>query len=217
VRLAMSSGLLLAYGLKLHFHILHHVQGPTIDYAAVAAGAFASWAGVPGPGEPLLIAAGIFAAKHKLDISPVLFWAWAGAAGGGVVGWLIGALAGRSVVTAPGPLRSFRLSAVAKGDQVFKRFAVIAILLAPSWISGIHRVRAAIYLPTNAVAAALWAAGIGIGAYYIGPPIVEFVDDLGWVTASALGVLALGVVAAEVARRRRGRARAAGAAKQVPD
>lgn len=213
----MAVGLLLLFALKLHLHILHHA-GPTIDYAAVAVGAFASWAGVPGPGEPLLIAAGIFAAKHKLAISPVVFWAWVGAAVGGVVGWLVGAIAGRSVVIAPGPLRRFRLSVVAKGDEVFRRFAVLAIMLAPSWVAGIHRVRPAVYLPTNAVAAALWAGGIGVGAYYVGPPIVDFVEDIGWVTASALALLVLGVVTAEVARRRRGRARRrAHAPEQVPD
>ena len=60
--------------------LLHHVPAASIDYAALALGAFASWAGIPGPGEPLLIAAGIVAARHKLDITPVLVWAWVGGA-----------------------------------------------------------------------------------------------------------------------------------------
>src|SRR6478736_10018793 len=59
--------------------LLHHVPAANIDYAALAVGAFASWAGVPGPGEPLLIASAIVAAKHKVDITPVLIWAWVGA------------------------------------------------------------------------------------------------------------------------------------------
>src|SRR5437588_1773384 len=55
--------------------LLHHVPAANIDYAALALGAFASWAGVPGPGEPLLIASAIVAAHHKLDLTPVLIWA----------------------------------------------------------------------------------------------------------------------------------------------
>jgi membrane protein DedA with SNARE-associated domain len=93
---------------------------------------------------------------------------------------------------------------VARGDEVFKRFTVIAILLTPSWIAGIHRVRPAVYLPTNAAAAAGWACGIGLGAYFLGPPIVEWVGDLGWITAVALGLLvAVGIATGMVRRRRR--------------
>jgi membrane protein DedA with SNARE-associated domain len=58
---------LLVFALHLfHHHIASRAQ---IDYVALALGAFASWVGLPGPGEPLLIAAAIIAAKHKLDIS----------------------------------------------------------------------------------------------------------------------------------------------------
>src|SRR5947209_3105090 len=143
--------------------LLHHVPAANIDYAALALGAFASWAGVPGPGEPLLIAAAIVAAKHKLDLTPVLVWAFVGASLGGTFGWLAGRILGRSVMTAPGPLRRLRLKAVERGKEVFQRLTVIAILLAPSWVSGIHRAGTAVYLVTNAVSAAIWAVGIGLG------------------------------------------------------
>jgi len=46
----------------LHFFHHHVASAAQIDYLALALGAFASWAGVPGPGEPLLIAAAIVAA-----------------------------------------------------------------------------------------------------------------------------------------------------------
>ena len=65
-------------------HLFHHhvASAASIDYFALALGAFASWVGLPGPGEPLLIAAAIVAAKHKLDITPVLIWAFVGASAG---------------------------------------------------------------------------------------------------------------------------------------
>jgi membrane protein DedA with SNARE-associated domain len=176
----------------LAVHLTHHpLKGPPFDYAGLAAAAAASWVGLPGPGEPVLIAAGILAADHKLDIVSVLLVAFAAAAAGGVAGWLIGLKAGRALLTAPGPLRRFRQAALKKGDDLFRRYTVVAVLLTPTWTAGIHRVRAAVYLPLNVLGAALWAAGIGLGAFYAGPPIVELVNDLGWISLGALALLIL--------------------------
>jgi membrane protein DedA with SNARE-associated domain len=183
--------------------LLHHVPAANIDYAALALGAFASWAGVPGPGEPLLIAASIVAAKHKLDITPVLIWAFVGATAGGIFGWWGGRVFGRSVMTAPGPLRRLRLKAVERGEEVFERLTVIAIVLAPSWVAGIHRAGVVVYLTTNTVSAAVWAVGIGLGAYYAGPPVLDVIQDVGTVTAVGVGVLVVVAIGFEVTRRRR--------------
>ncbi len=189
--------------LHLHIHLHHHFRGPAVDYVGLVAASAASWFGVAGLGEPVLIAAGVFAAKHKLDITSVVVAAWAGAAAGGVLGWLVGLKAGRAVLTGPGPLRRARLKAVARGEEVFTRHPVMAIMLTPSWIAGIHGVAAAVYLATNAATALLWAAAIGLGAYFLGPTVVEAVDDLGLITGIALALLVAAVVAAEIVRRRR--------------
>ncbi len=191
---------LIVFALHL-FH--HHVATASIDYVALALGAFASWIGIPGPGEPLLIAAGIVAARHKLDITPVLVWAFVGAVAGGLAGWLAGWFAGRTLMTARGPLRGVRLKAVERGEEVFKRLTVIAILLAPSWIAGIHRAGPVIYNVTNVVSAAVWAVGIGLGAYYAGPPVLDVISDVGIATAIGLGVLVLVGIGFEITRRRR--------------
>src|SRR5437879_3017726 len=98
----------------------HHLHGPAIDYVGLAAAAAASWFGVPGPGEPVLIAAGVIAARHKLDISSVILVAFAGAMLGGTGGWLAGRKAGRAVLMRPGPLARFRRAALARGDLVFE-------------------------------------------------------------------------------------------------
>lgn len=179
--------------LHVHLHLFHH-RGPTFDYIGVALASFASWAGLPGPGEALLLAAGIFAGKHKLDISPVITVAWAGATLGGIAGWLCGRFAGRSVLTAPGPLRSFRIDAVEQGERAFKRLEALAILLVPSWVSGIFRARTGTYNLVNVISAAAWALAIGVGAYYAGPPVLEFIDDLGTAgTAVAILLVVVGV------------------------
>lgn len=195
--------LVLGLHLHIHLHLFHHVKGPTFDYVGIALAAFASWVGLPGPGEAVLLAAAVFAAKHKLDITPVLLVAFLGAASGGIVGWVVGLKAGRPVLTAPGPLRSIRLDAVEQGEQTFKRMEVVAIWLTPSWVAGINRARPGIYNLINALSAALWAVAIGIGGYYIGPPIVEFVDDFGTAGLILVIVIVLGAVGTAVLRRHR--------------
>jgi membrane protein DedA with SNARE-associated domain len=183
--------------------ILHHVPAANIDYVALALGAFASWAGVPGPGEPLLIAAAIVAAQHKLDLTPVLIWAFVGANFGGITGWLVGRKLGRTVMTAPGPLRRLRLKAVERGEEVFERLTVIAILLTPAWVAGIHRAGTGIYLTTNLLSSIAWAVGIGLAAYYAGPPVLDVLGDIGTASLIGLGLLVAVGIGLEVARRRR--------------
>jgi membrane protein DedA with SNARE-associated domain len=203
MQVAMPLAAPLASGLiHLSAHIQHPPQGLPFDYAGLALAAFASWVGVPGPGEPVLIAAGVLAAQHKLEIVTVLLIAWVAATVGGIIGWLIGMKTGRAFLIAPGPLRQVRINAVARGDVVFARFAVIAIVMTPSWIAGIHRVRAAVYLPTNAAAAALWACWIGLGAYFVGPAVLDFVQDFGVVSAVGIGLFIIAGVVIEVRRRR---------------
>ena len=189
----------------LHLH--HHFHGPEVDYVGLAVGAAASWAGLPGPGEPLLIAAGVLAAQHKLDIGSVVFVAWAAATAGGIVGWLIGLGAGRALVTAPGPLLGPRVRAVERGERIFERYPIAAIVLTPAWVAGINRVRGRVYQPVNAVTALLWAAGIGFGAYLIGPAIVDAVGDMGTVLGAILVAVVLVLVIGEILRRRRRRGR----------
>jgi membrane protein DedA with SNARE-associated domain len=206
---------LLAFGLALHLH--HKIKGPPVDYVGLAAAAAASWIGIPGPGEPVLIALGIFAARHNFDITSVVVVAFLGAATGGMAGWLIGVKAGRRVLTAPGPFHHFRLKALARGDEVFERHPVLGVLLTPSVIAGIHGVPPGTFLITTLVSAGAWAAGIGYGAYFLGPPIVDLVGDLGIVTGVGLGVLVVGSLAAELIRRRRRRGQARGASARAPE
>ena len=209
----LGAAVWIGLGLRLH----HHFHGPPFDYVGLAAACAASWIGVPGPGETLLIAAGIFAAKHRLDIGEVLLIAAVSATVGGTAGWQIGMRAGRVVLSAKGPLQRARCRAVERGDEVFARVPVLAVLLTPSWVAGIHRVRPRIFLALNTGSAILWACGFGLGAYFAGPPVLDVASDIGWV--SVAGVLALVLVGLllELRRRRRGRPPGAPPALPSPD
>jgi len=186
----------------LHEHLHHRLHGPAVDYVAVAAAAAASWLGVPGPGEPVLIAAALLAARGKVDLPSVLVVAWAGAVAGGIAGWLVGRGFGRTVMTAPGPLHRFRLHAVERGERFFDRYGVLGVYLAPTWVAGAHGMRTRRFLAANAIAAAAWALLVGVGAYLVGPSIADIVADIGLV---GIAVLVVAVVAGLVVRRRRRR------------
>jgi membrane-associated protein len=181
----------------------HHFHGSSLEYVGVALAAAASWAGVPGPGEATVIAAGLLAAGHKLDIGGVLVVAWAGACAGGIAGWLVGLIGGRALVSAPGPLLGYRVRALSAGERFYERFGVLAVFVTPSWVAGIARMRWTRYLPANALSALLWALVVGLGAYLLGPTIKDVVADLGLVLTLILSGLIVAVVAGRVLRRRR--------------
>jgi membrane protein DedA with SNARE-associated domain len=189
-------------GMHVHLHKLH---GPPFDYAGLALAAFASWVGVPGPGEPVLVAAAILAAKHQLTLGGVLAVAFLAAMLGGVTGWAVGRRAGRALLTARGPLLRARRRALEHGDELFGRYPVLAIVLTPSFVAGVHRVGTVTYLLVNLVSAALWTAGLGVGAYLAGPTVLDVFADVGLVFSVVIGVLVAAVVGGAWVRRRRAR------------
>ncbi len=187
----------------LAFRVHHHVRGPRADYAGLGLAALASWAGIPGPGEAALVAAGILAARHRLDIVSVIAIAWVGATAGGVAGWLIGLKAGRTVLTARGPLHRARLAALRRGDRFYERFGPLAVFFTPSWVAGIHGMRWTRYLLANAISALVWALIVGLGAFLVGPAITEVISDLGLVGGIVVAGLVAAALAAAFTRRRR--------------
>lgn len=184
-------------------HVHHHLHGPSLGYVGIGLAAAASWIGVPGPGEPVLIAGGILAARGRLDLAEVLVVAWLGAMVGGVSGWALGRRAGQALITARGPLRRQRMAALERGERFFTRFGLLAVYFAPSWVAGSTGMRGARFIPANAFAALVWVALVGVGAYAVGPPIGEVAGDVGLVGLLALGALALAGIAGVFLRRLR--------------
>ena len=188
---------------------LRHRHGVAVDDAGIALAAAASWFGIPGIGEPVLIVAGVYAARGRIDIAEVLAFATLGAALGGSAGWLLGRRGGRALWAAPGPLQRLRLATLARGERFFQRYGLLALYVMPSWVAGVNAVPAARFLIANALFAVGWALLVGGGAYLVGPSIEDVVGDLGLAGAVALALLIAGGFAADRLRRRRARRRAA--------
>jgi membrane protein DedA with SNARE-associated domain len=183
----------------------HHAKHAGVDYLGLFLAAGASWVALPGVGEAALIAAGIAAARGRLDLAAVVATAWAGASVGGMGGWLLGLKGGRGLLTAAGPLHGLRLALIARGDRFYERFGAIAVLFTPSWMAGIHDMRWSRFLPANAVSALAWALGFGGGAYLIGPSITDVAADIG-IAGTALAGAGVVLAVVLVLRRRRRRA-----------
>ncbi len=185
-----------------HAHRFRRVRAGA-DYVGVFLAALLSWVAVPGLGEAALIAAGISARHGHLDLTGVVASAFAGASLGGMLGWQIGRRGGRALLTAPGVLLRLRLLMVARGERFYERYGLIAVLIAPSWAAGIHKMPWSRFLVANTLSALGWAAAIGIGADLLGPSITDVVADAGTAGEIALGALVVGAVMIIVLRRRR--------------
>lgn len=48
----------------------------------------------------------------------------------------------------------------------------------------------------------MWACGIGLGAYFAGPAVIDVVDDIGTITSGILAVVIVAAVVFEIRRRR---------------
>jgi membrane protein DedA with SNARE-associated domain len=184
----------------------HHTRGSGVEYGGLFLAVLVSWASLPGLGEAALIAAGISAAHHHLDLASVVAVAWAGASVGGSLGWLAGMKGGRGLVTAPGPLHHLRLSLIERGDRFYERYGRVAVLFTPSWVAGIHHMRWLRFVVPSAASALVWALAVGVGAYFIGPSVTDIVADVGLAGAALVGALVLVGVVVVVMRRRSPRA-----------
>jgi membrane protein DedA with SNARE-associated domain len=149
-------------------------------------------AGIPGPGDASLIAAGALAGEGKLNIWAVLATAMVAWMLGSVIGFAIGAHGGRPLLDHPGRLEKRRRKLLAKGDRAFGRYTFVASATLPAFVSGIFRVRFWLFLLGALVAGIFWI-GIYVGiSYLLGEEIAKVVGKIG--TKTLIGVIVLVVV-----------------------
>jgi len=149
-------------------------------------------AGIPGPGDASLIAAGALAGEGKLNIWIVLVTAGVAWMLGSVIGFAIGAHGGRPLLDHPGRLEKRRRKLLAKGDRAFGRYTFVASATLPAFVSGIFRVRFWLFL-LGALAAGIFWIGIYVGgAYFLGEEIAKLIGKIG--TKALISVIVLIVV-----------------------
>lgn len=154
-------------------------------------------AGLPGPGDASLIAAGTLAGEGRLNVWIVLALGMAAWMLGSVAGYKIGVRGGRRMLDHPGRLEKSRGKLLAKGDRAFGRWNFLASVTMPAFVSGIFRVRFPIFILGAAVAGIGWI-GMYVGlSYFLGAEIAKRIGNAG--AKAVLGVVV--VVAAGLAIR----------------
>jgi membrane protein DedA with SNARE-associated domain len=146
-------------------------------------------AGIPGPGDASLIAAGALAGEGKLNIWIVLATAGVAWMLGSVIGFVIGARGGRPLLDHPGRMEKRRKKLLAKGDRAFGRYTFVASATLPAFVSGIFHVRFWLFL-LGALTAGIFWIGIYVGvSYFLGEEIAKLVGKIG--TKALIGVIVL--------------------------
>src|SRR5215467_202559 len=154
-------------------------------------------AGIPGPGDASLIAAGALAGEGKLNIWIVLATAMVAWMLGSVIGFVIGDRGGRPLLDHPGRLEKRRRHLLAKGDRAFGRHTFVASATLPAFVSGIFQVRFWLFMLGALVAGVFWV-GMYVGvSYFLGEEVAKAVGAAG---AKALFAVILLVVIGLAAR-----------------
>ena len=171
----------------------------TLGYPAAGLGILIESAGIPFPGEALLLAAAAWAAARHHSIVLVILFGFAGATAGADLGYYLGYKGGRPFVERFGSLFHIRPEHIARSEMFFARHGDKAILGARfvlglrtwgSMLAGMARMPFWRFQLFSALGALGWAVGIGIAGYLLG-------DNLGLIAAilRAIGIGGLVVIA----------------------
>lgn len=159
-------------------------------------------AGLPLPGETALIAAGVLAARGRLDIAAVIAVAAAGAIIGDNAGYWIGRTGGRRLLTRWAWLERHASRVLPWSERFFEKHGAktlfigrfVAVLrVTAAWLAGISRMPWWRFLIWNAAGGICWAIAFGLLAYYAGNAAAEAVNRFG--LYGALVVIALAILA----------------------
>ena len=133
--------------------------------------------GVPSPGETALVLAAVLASQGKLQIWLVILIAIASAIVGDNLGYFLGRMIGRDVLTAPGPFQKRRITAIDVGDRFFQKHGGKAVFIgrwialvrfATAWLAGINEMKFIHFFLWNAAGGITWAITYGLVGYYGG-------------------------------------------------
>jgi membrane protein DedA with SNARE-associated domain len=181
-------------------------------YFVVFFGVLLENAGVPVPGETILLAGAALARFGHLSLPAVVLVAVAGAILGDNAGFLIGRRGGRVLIERRGRLFGLTPARIAQFDAFFARHGAKTVFIA-RFVTGLRVVGAILagastlpwgrFLIFNAAGAIAWATTFGSVGYLLGyswDTIEHWIGHLGLVFLIVLA--AAGVVALVRARRR---------------
>lgn len=178
-------------------------------YWVVALGVGIESAGVPFPGETVLVVAATYAGNtHRLELAPVVASAAAGAMVGDNLGFMVGRAGGLRLLRRYGARVRLDERRIKLGIWLFRRYGALVVFLGrfvavlrtwAAFLAGTNKMPWGRFLVANAAGGVVWAWVVGALAYNFGAAAAHIAGRAGW---ALLGVAILVVlVAASFFRR----------------
>ena len=170
-------------------------------YYALAIVVAGESAGVPLPGETMLVTASIYAGtRHGLDIRAVIAVAAAAAILGDNLGFFVGRRYGEAVLRRLGPRLGLDERKQVLGQYLFKRYGAAIVFFGrfvallrtfAALLAGINRLPPLAFFCWNAAGGLTWATLFGLGGYLAGKGIERVAGPVGY---AALALALVGAV-----------------------
>jgi len=171
-------------------------------YLIVLFGVMVESAGVPVPGETILIASGILVQQGKLDLGYVVIFGSLGAVVGDQIGYWVGREGGRPFIFRWGRYVLVTPERLARAEAFFARHGGKAVFLARFFsglrvfgalVAGMSRMRWATFLLYNALGGAVWATAAVLVGYFLGSSLGLVERWVGRATILLVGLVAIAV------------------------
>ena len=187
----------------------------TIGYPSAALGILIESAGIPFPGETMLLAVSAYAATGHLDIRLVILFGWIGAVSGADLGFFAGRVGGRPFVERFGRILHLSSTHLAQSELFFTRYGTGAIVGArfviglrtwASVLAGMSGMPFWRFELASGIGGLAWAALIGSIGFYLGHNwglVQHLVSILGLGGLAVVALIIVAAVAARVLARRR--------------
>lgn len=185
-----------------------------VGYPAAGLGILIESAGIPVPGEAMLLAVAAYAALGHLDIRLVVAAAAVGALLGANLGYAVGYFGGRPFVERMGHFLHIGPSHFARSELFFARYGGVTVLFARfvlglrTWASvmaGMSHMPFWTFQLFSAVGGVAWAIVMGAVGYTLGSNWALVERLVGYLGIGGLAVAAAIIVAALLLRRRAAR------------
>ena len=181
-----------------------------LGYPAAGLGILIESAGVPFPGEALLLAAAAWAAARNHSIVLVILFGFLGSVVGADIGYYLGHRGGRPFVERFGHLFRIRPEHITRAELFFARHGDKAVLAARfilglrtwgSMLAGMARMPFWRFQLLSALGGLAWATAVGVAGYLLGSNLALITTVIRDVGIGGLVVVVVIVVIAVLARR----------------
>ena len=185
-----------------------------LGYPAAGLGILIESAGVPFPGEALLLAAAAWSAARNHSILLVILFGFLGAVAGADLGYYLGYRGGRPFVERFGHMFHIRPEHIARAEMFFARHGDKAVLSARfilglrtwgSMLAGMAHMPFWRFQLFSALGGLAWATVVGVAGYLLGSNLALITTVIRDIGVGGLVVLVLLVVIAVLARVRAAR------------